>query len=344
MKQKLFLLRNVLPVVLILSCCSSETAIQEIFSGSAEAPVFLDCRAISPTEISFRFSQPVRMVSLFMDPSMEIQFIEEGEEILVTLTEPLGAGERITADILVEDEHRNTLNVLAPFRSRNNRLPDLFMNEIRTEGSNVNNASTAKVEFVEFLVKSSGNLGALRLYAAGYSLTRPIYEFQPVEVEAGEYIVLHLRTPSPDCIDEISGDLSLSGGPEAIPGVRDFWVPGSAKLIHKTDALYLIDQDDRILDAVLLCEVTGSSWNKAYMGQAAELIADQGKWFPSGGGDYLPGTYVLEPSDAVYSSSTTNTRSISRDQNVKHEGRPENWYITANSNATPGKQNSEKRY
>ena len=337
MKPKLSFFLVLLPVVLVLSCCSSEAAIQGILSGTATAPVFLECRAISATEIVFRFSEPVRMRSLYLDPVADVLAYEEGEEITITLSEPLKEGARIIADILVEDENRNTLNVLAPFRARNDRVPKLVINELRTE------YSRPRVEFVEFIAQSAGNLGALRLFLAGHSVTQPVYEFPPVEVQSGEYIVLHLRTIENGCVDETGDNLALSGGTDAFPDARDFWVPGATKLFRKTDVVYLMDQDDRIIDAVLLSENSGTVWGKADLAFAAELLASQAAWFPRGGETLEAGSYVLTPADAIISARTTATRTISRDETLAGGGRAENWYITATSNATPGKPNSTKR-
>lgn len=333
-------LQVLLPAVLILSCCSSEAAIQSIMSGSATAPVFLECKAISATEIVFRFSEPVRMKSLYLDPSVEILSYIEGEEILITLSEALMEGARIIADILVEDGNRNTLNVLTPFRARNDRVPKLIINELRTE----NSSTTRNIEFIEFVAKSAGNLGALRLFLAGHSITQPVYEFPPVEVQSGEYIVLHLRSVE-GCVDETGNDLTLSGGTESCPEARDLWVPGNAKLIHKTDVVYLVDQDDKIIDAVLMSESAGPAWGKADLANAAGFLASQGAWFPRG--TVSPpdaGSYALTPADALISTGTTATRTINRDETLVADGRPENWYITATSNATPGKPNSLRRY
>ena len=281
------------------------------------------------------------MVSLFLDIDAEVVSCLEGEEVLITLAAPLSVGARINVDILVENENRNTLNVLVPLRAKNDRVPKLMINEIRTEGDSVTNAAKAKVEFVEFIALTSGNLGALQFYCAGNSITKPVYEFPPAEIKAGEFIVLHLRTPSPDCIDETGDNLALSGGNEALPSARDFWVPGSSKLIHKDDVLYLMDQDEKIIDAVLLSTSTGSVWSKTALNDAAQLAARQGVWFPRGGKDNVPGTYFLAPSDAIYSTGTTATRTICRE--TEFCGSPEYWYITATSCATPGTVNNPKR-
>ena len=334
------------PVLVFSACsCTTEGSIQQILGTRAEAPVFMDCRSVSSTEIVFRFSQPVKVLSLYFDTAIETRSIEDGREVKVTLTQPAGEGQKITADILVEDSDRNTLNVIVPFRARNERLPALVFNELRTE------YSKPKVEFVEFLALEPGNLGALRFFIAGYSLSRPVYEFAPMEVKAGEYIVLHLRTVEEGCVDETGSNLALSGGTEAQIDARDLWIPGNKKLLHKTDALWLLDQDDRIIDAVLLSENRDVEWDRknAAIASAAEFLGNGKAWLPSTGNTAAMDTVSAErwipgPADAVISAGTTTTRTICRDETIPHLRRAANWYITATSSATPGKANSTKRH
>lgn len=332
-------------VSLILSFCSvsTETVIQGVLNSAATAPVFLDCRAASSNEICFSFSRPVRLVSLILEPAAELLSVTEGEELVITLARPFREGESIVADILVEDEHRNTLNVLIPLRARNDRTPRILINELRTEYAGATKTAPARSEYIEFITRSAGNLGALRLFITGTSPSLPVFEFPPAEVGADEYIVLHLRTLDSECIDETGDDLGLSGGAEAIPDVRDFWVPGTTKLLHKTDAVYLLDQDDRIVDAVLLSEKADPSWSKPVFAAAADFFASQGAWQKRGESN-TPGTYVLAPSDALISAGTTATRTVCRDETLESGGRAENWYITATSSASPGKSNNPKRY
>ena len=331
-------------VLFLLVCaCSTEAVIQEVLGKSLEAPVFIDCRPVSSTEIAFTFSRPVRVVSLNFDIDIETDSIEEGEEVIITLSRPLEAGRKITADILVEDSGRNSLNVIVPFRSRNDRMPAIIFNEIRTE------YTKSKPEYVEFFVLGSGNLGAMKFFIAGYS-QNPVYEFPPAEVSAGEYIVLHLRTMDEECKDETGQDLALSGGNDAQSNARDLWVPGAVKLIHKTDALWLADQDGKIIDAVLLCEKPDAGWGKSTaIPAAAEMLGRENAWLPpagavSGEDGNLPASWIPGPDDAVFSGTTTNTRTICRDETIPPGPRAKNWYVTVTSGATPGKANNVKRY
>jgi hypothetical protein len=316
--------------------CSTEGALQQILGTRAEPPVFLECRPVSSTEMVFKFSQSVNVVSRYFDPPLEIKSIEGGDEVTVVFAKQLEEGRRVTADIIVEDSGMNTLNVIVPFRTRNDRMPILLFNELRTE------YSKPKAEFVEFVSQGPGNLGGMRLFIAGQSLTTPVYEFSPAEVKTGEYIVLHLRTVEEDCLDETGANLALSGGTDADNEARDLWVPGAKKLLHKTDALWLMDQDDKIIDAILLSENSEAKWNSDKIAEAASHLGRQKAWLPSNGNaaEWSPG-----PSDAVITAGTTNTRTICRDEET-FSTRPYagNWYITATSSATPGKKNNSKRY
>jgi hypothetical protein len=334
MKLYLRTLIGTLAVLSFFACSSAgtETALQKVFGTNTKAasPVFLSCKADSPSAITFRFSLPVTLVSAHFEPALEIVSVTNGDAITFTLGTEERGGELISADVLVEDEHKNTLNVLLQFRSRNDRLPDFLITELRTE------ASKPKGEFVELNMLGDGNLGALRLFAA--TNDEPLFEFPPVEVKKGEYVVIHLRTYEEAMVDETGSSLSASQGTEALATARDFWIPESKERLRKTDAVYLMDQDDRIIDAVLFTETPGS-WgkNSGALEKAAELFGEQGVWLAQNGA-------VPAPEDAVSSTATTATRSISRDESRKDDNTAADWYITATSGATPGKANSTKRY
>jgi hypothetical protein len=304
----------------------------QIIGKKSESPVFLSCQAVSETEINFRFSQPVKVMSLHFSPALALNEVEDGSTIRVTFNNKLGPGERLTADLLAEDDNGNTINVLVPILTRNNRIPPLLINEIRTE------YSKPKCEFIEFKTLQAGNLGALRLFIAGNYKAPMVYEFPPVEVAAGEYITLHLRTTEESNCDEMGKNLGESGGTDSSPTARDLWVPGSGKLLHKTDVVYLLNQDNRVVDSVLLSESDDPWWSKEYLAEAAEFLFKAGAW-------ESPDGKICSPADAASSSGTTLTRTICRDETLKQSsGTAADWYIAANGSATPGKPNNPKRY
>jgi len=314
------------------SCSTGDAAsAAQMLGGSSQALLYLNCRAVSEEEIEFEFSQPVMVKSLNFEPAVEIASIQDGSTVRVRLENKTEPGILFTADLLAEDEKKNTINVLISFRSRNNRIPPLVINELRTENSK------PKAEFIEFKMMSDGNLGAVRVFIASNYKEPMVYEFQPVEVKNGEYVVLHLRTTEDGCVDEYGSDLSASRGTNALATARDFWVPGNVKLLRKTDAVYLLDQDDRVLDAVMLAENQDAWWDKDYFAEAADLLFNQGAWKTADG-------RICGPADSVISAGTTNTRTICRNEKTENSKTAADWYITATSSATPGSVNSEKRY
>jgi hypothetical protein len=275
---------------------------------------------------------PVKVVSLSLDPFLQINSIHEDKTVKVNLTETLKPGQRFNTELLAEDEHGQTVGVSVTLYNKNNRKPELIINELRTE------YSKPRAEFIEFKIVSAGNLGSLRVFIAGNN-NPMVYEFLPVEVYEDEYIVLHLRTLEDSCVDEYGDSLDESGGTDSSPAARDFWVPGSAKLLRKTDAVYVMDQDDIVLTAVMLSENPDDWWARESLSQTAELFYNQGAW-------KSPAGNICSPADAISSLNikTAITRSISRDETINNTNTASDWYVTANSGATPGLPNNPKRF
>ena len=304
--------------VLFLSTCSTEGSLQRLLGTSTSSVEFYGCQTPAEGRVDFIFSRDVKVTSLYFDPPMESEVISQGEKVTVQYISDLPGGSLVSTDILVEDKSRNTLNVLISFRTRNDRMPELLINEIRTA------YSKPRVEFIEFKALTAGNLGAMRIYAF-YEKDEPIYEFPPVEVKKGEYIVLHSRSIEPGIADEKGTSLAESGGTDALPTARDFWIPGTLKL-HSTNIIYAVNQDGLILDGVEL--VSGDYKWKDPLTTAAGEMERQGKW--SG--------------DAVNADGNTATRTICRDEGRQNSSSAADWYVTVTSGATPGKVNNPNRY
>ncbi len=321
-------------VFMCLACaCSPQKVLDEIIQVDIQLPEFLGCKAITENKIEFYFSEPVQVASIHLTPEMSFDLSTSEGTVLVSTTNLLPAGEQCIADLLVIDNANNTLAVLTSFRARNSRIPKLQINEVRTE------YSKPKVEFIELYTLSSGNMGALRVISSSYPLTKPLYEFPPIEVSKGEYIVLHLRTLEDGTMNEKGTDLTISGGTEANSTARDFWLKGTEKRIRKTDGIALIDQDEKILDALLLSENPGESWTKEEMKNFISFLEQKKAWKTSDV-KYTP----LTPSSAVITNGTTVTRTICRNETIPDSDSTHDWYITATSQASPGKPNSQQQY
>jgi len=322
---------------IVLGACSTgeaAAAAARIFGGSSQAPVFIGCRAVAEDEIEFEFSQAVTVKALSFDPALTFDPAENGKTVKVKLREIPAAGARFTADILAEDANRNTINVLVPFRSRNNRMPSLAINELCTE------YSKPKAEYIELKMKTAGNLGAMRVFIVGNSNAskQTIYEFLPVEVKKDELVTLHLRTLDEAGKDEYGGSKEESGGVNSSNGAWDFWIPGNTKLIQKAaSAVYVLDQDDNVLDAVMISAAADSSWGKDYFAETAGFLFEKGAWKSADG-------KAASPADSVISANATNTRTINRDETAKDSNTAADWYVTVTSGASPGKPNNPNRF
>jgi hypothetical protein len=313
-----------------------ETEDDETEDSSDEIPspaIFLYCKTLPENEIVFEYSSPVSFVSLNFDPDLEYEVVEEGSEVKIKLTENPDPGLSVEADLQVKDEYGNTVSELITFRTKNNRVPEMQVNELRTEYKNL------QAEYIEFKMLSDGNLGALRVFVASNNKTPQIYEFKPVEVKAEEYVVLQLRTLEGSCKDGYGENLNESGGKDSCSTARDLWIPGSTELLRKTDAVYVLDQDDEVLDAVMFAESATSWTGKSHFNETAEFLFSKGAW-------KSPTGTVCSVTDTVNSSGigSAMTRSISRDETVEDTHTEADWYVTANKGATPGLPNNPKRF
>jgi len=197
--------------------------------------------------------------------------------------------------------------------------PWLVLNELRTEAfiSSTAPAHTRRVEFIELRALSAGNLGGLRLFFYRSGSNSPTeFEFPDTKVNAGEYVVLHLRTLVEDQFVD------------AYPDAHNFWLPGMTSLLNANSAVYVQSPDGRVLDAVMLSTGTVPSW----WARVAGFLFDQGAWKSSEGG-------IASTGDAV---DTANrgvgvTWSVSRNEGADVTGTVADWYIS--TRATPGRPN-----
>jgi len=309
--------------------------------NSSQAAAFIKCRAVSENEIEFEFSKPVMVKTLSFEPALTVSSIEDGNIVSVLLEENAAMGLQVAADLLAEDEHGNEINVSTSLRFRDSRIPLLVINELCTEYA-TNSKGEKKAEFIELKMKSYGNLDGIRIFIMGNSnvvkLRITIYEFMPVKVKEDEYVVLHLRTLEESCKDEKNGNIEESGGINSSSTAWDFYVSGNDKLIHTAaTAVYVLDQDDNVLDAVMISTLPDPWWDKGYFAEAAEFLFGKGAWKTAEG-------EVCGPVNAVNSNGATNTRTICRDRTVEDTNTAADWYVTDTSCATPGKDNNDKRY
>ena len=196
----------------------------------------------------------------------------------------------------------------------------LVINEVRPDYS----TNLKYAEYIEFKVKGGGNMKGLQVHIMNEARNPFIYTFPAIDVAEGEYITLHLRTFENNCINELGGNLSLSGGIESCPTARDLWVSGSEKLLHKTDIIIVQDINGVIHDALCLNETPGKPWgkNQAHFSAILEDLNNKMAW---------------KSPDGVDTSAASIYKSVNRRESVKNTHSVNDWYLTVNT--SPGLPN-----
>jgi len=210
----------------------------------------------------------------------------------------------------------------------------LQINELRTEYS----LNTNSAEYIEFKVIKGGSMEGLYLYSVMNNAQDIfVYIFPEIDVEAGEYITLHLRTfDRLKSCDELRDDLTISGGYDSCSTARDLWVTENVKLLYKTGIVYIQNADSKIMDAVILNEKPFGTWNgnQTQYAQIAERLFNAGMWQAADG-------LKPAPSDAVNTSGvdTSIYKSVSRYEGRENTHSAKDWYITVAGFYTPGLPN-----
>ena len=206
----------------------------------------------------------------------------------------------------------------------------LQINELRTMYSLLSN----NAEYIEFKVMTAGTLDGISLYITYAEHDTFIYNFPAVDVTQNDYITLHLRKMQIACVDELGENLSLSGGNEACPTARDLWVAGNDKWLLNTDIVYLQDAKGGIMDAIIMSEKSGSTWDNdhAYFADITENLFNCGMWKSANG-------QKPTPLDAVNTQAikTNIYKSVSRYEGRENTHSAKDWFIS--NVLTPGLPN-----
>jgi hypothetical protein len=212
------------------------------------------------------------------------------------------------------------------------RALTVVLSEVKTYGS------TDRGEFIELYVVSGGNLAGMKLHN-GYPTQEDdrTYTFPPIDVDAGEYIVVHYRKVGNDAvfIDETGSDLTLAKGPDTSDSARDLWVDTTdSRIATATDVILLFDSSDQAIDALFYAKSTAEKWPKAGSKENAQIASENGLW---NGSDFASAVY----SDSVGSSHkrTFSRHSVKDDDGAIIHGKAA-WRLTSES--TPGAPNSSQ--
>ena len=140
-------------------------------------PEFTDFNLFSKKEILFNFTSIVKNVSCTFTPHQEIDRIQDGKTVKIYLKENLELQTEFLIKLNVKDNWENSLSVEVPLFI-NDWIPKIEINELRTEYS----STASRAEFIEFKVKSAGNLDGLKLYIMWDAKKPYVFDLPSVEV------------------------------------------------------------------------------------------------------------------------------------------------------------------
>ncbi|QTQ12282.1 hypothetical protein HRI96_08770 [Treponema parvum] len=368
--QTLFWSSAVLSSVYNISCRISAEGIQ-ILSGDYESPKILSIVAESEKKITVSLSEEVNVIGLTLsrqsavlsDASVPMSGGESGKDvfpaslyaacgvensipisieseeggrlIICNLAMPTEIGRKYVLYGEIEDKNGNTLTFSSPVIGFNPRAARVVFSEIQDR-------STEKggVEFIELYVLEPGNLSGLVISSANdgkdYDVCLP-----PVEVDAGDFVVVHLRNSGDGCISEYGDDLELSTA-QGSSSSRDIWIVNTDSRLGSTQDVLLLEDSNRslLIDAFLYTKNSKTQWMKAPLEEAARRAYESGVW-KSGfsidnafkvAGDSMQCIFARKNLSALDSAAESGTLPAGGISVV-----PEDWERKTASSVTPGR-------
>ncbi len=198
----------------------------------------------------------------------------------VTLKEPTVAGTDYVLSATATDERGNSLRFSAGFSGYNADVPVMILSEVLTKTGTLtaNKVKYTRSEAVELIALTDGNLAGMELRIC-YDRHDTEYVFPALNVKAGDYVVLHLRTKDAEsCIDE-SDDKAGCTYPDSCAEAWDLYYPGDDKLIGDYGVLLLKDRaGEKPKDALVFAKSDMTEWKNDLIAGAAQEAAECGLW------------------------------------------------------------------
>lgn len=316
--------------------CKMTEAGVELYSREVSSPQIVSFTVENENELRLECTKTVSVSDLKISGIENAEFEVSGKNVLLTIPEGTKVGKTYVLEGVVYDVDGSSLTFALSFIGYNGHPAQIAISEIRSErnkSESKKNGITFKDEYVEFLVLKSGNLSGLELVAGSDGEDKK-YAFPAIDVERGEFVVVHCRNEEQEingmCVDEVTGDKTLSGATDSSDDAWDLWIDNKDARIGKNDVVVLRDSfSGNLLDAVLYCE-SGKKWSKPLQSELAEKAVEAGLW--KGEADV---------SSAADSSKASYTKSLCRSdlaellENGFTAGSKDVWILAASK---PGKK------
>ena len=302
----------VLLPVLMIGCSQDTDAVEvfNIFSGAdCTSPVLVSTESGSGNVVRLVFSEPVRIygASLGQYPARA-----EGKNVYVTLPRTLGPGMQADLEGRVKDYAGNSSGFSVRVWGYNPEVPDILINEFTTKGT------ARSPDRTELLVLGDGNLNGAVLYAGTPVDYDAKFVFGDIAVKKGDFITVWWTEDFPQ---------------GSSPGAADFCAFCSDGLSSNNGALVLCRSPalgSTVLDAVLYSNYTAS-----HEGFGTKTALERARWVIES---------ALWKGDAIDSSASTSTRSMSRSLQATDSDSCADWFVTVTGGSTFGSANVSEAY
>jgi len=345
---------------LTLSSCIPDPVIAVFEPGDLRPPAVVSWGATGPGELLVVFDEAVKADPLAFDvarrpgaqaepdaglpggagsPALSILAVLEGPTPAAVLVELVRDQEPGLAYVLtgrVSDRAGNLSSFVLPYWGFNDNPAGMLVNELLTEGS------SSRPDAIELFVHQGGNLAGLTLFIGSPGLHDLRYVFPACLVSAGEFLILHLKPQGlAEELDELE-DITLSGGIDASPVARDFWVRGEPGALPGKNGVVTLcsSPTGAIMDAVAYSERTSESDTK-YGGFGTAAFRDRVGEIVSSGAWLIQGNSP-RPEDCARSTGTTSTRTICRSSDSVDTHTAADWHIVPTRGISLGQANSDE--
>lgn len=340
-------------VIGLTACGTDAPTMPAILTGDLEPPYVAAWEIIDPATVELTFSEPVDVYHALILPAEDADAIWAAQHaagearsgaaaehdvqtvVRVHAARPMDPGVRYLVDAIVSDGVGNMSTFTMPIWGPNDAVPPIWINEVVCEGSG------QRTDWVELAVGADGNVGGVTLYDGTPGAWDDRIILPPIDVVAGDFIVIHFKPEGiPEEVNETT-DRTASGGSNATMAGWDLWVAEGDGLPNSTGALSLaLNPHGPIVDALLWSTRTADpldarrGFSTAEQLAQFEEVAAAGVWPIAGS--------VITPDDSFRAEASTATRSIARVPGASAGVGA--WYITPTGGATPGGENTVERY
>ncbi len=325
---------------LISFSCSEISFRDEENSINVIPPGITDLRITDPDSIEFDFTGNILPISNIFSISPDIGISEldmTDSTLMVVFGSSQIPGEKYYIKGAVKDSRGNSLTFCAEFYGYNPDIPGLLINEVTTQGS------SSHPDLVELYVLSEGNMAGVTFYEGCSQDYDARYVFPSIDVDSGDFIIIHAKPEGiPDEITE-THDRALSGGIDSNDLALDIWPEGFDGLSGNNGVLTLYSSPGgSLIDAFLYSNRTSSSDEKYRGFGSTETMTRMDETANSGG--WIFSSTLISPEDCVNPDPSTATRSICRNSSSLDTDSRSDWHTVPTSMSSFGSVNSDDIY